>query len=182
MTIRTSDETEEFPMGRTDVADVRDTAKDAMKDTASSAIDTVRTKGTAVGESLAAAASAALEAAAEESRRRQKKAQKRARALADEAAKAARQSAKSARKRADKATAKASKKARKRAHELNVTIQEKAGRKPRKRGRGVVVVGGLALAGVAAATVLNRKKSEQKPPSPADTGSSGLPGDQPPAA
>lgn len=164
-------------MARTDVADVRDSAKN----TASTALDLAKTQAASTGETLAAATSAALERASEQSRKARKQAQKRAKELADEAAKSARKSvkksAKKARKRADKATAKANKKA----HEISLVIQEKAGRKPR-RGRKAVVLGGLAVGGVVIVTMVKRKSAAEDPypPSPtADTGS-GLPGDPPP--
>ena len=163
-------------MSRTDVADVRSSAKN----TASIALDAAKTQAASAGETLAAATSSALERAAQQSRKSRKQAQKRAKAFADEAAKSARKSlkksAKKARKRADKAAAKASKKA----HALNVTVQEKAGRKPR-RGRKVAVIGGLALGGVVVATALKRKSATEDPyASPTANTGSGLPGDPPP--
>lgn len=165
----------------TDVADVRD----SVKDSATSAFDTVKTQAASAGETLAAAASSALDAAAEQTRRSRKKARKRAQELADEAAKSAKKSAKSARKRANKASTKAGKKARKRAEELSVAVQQKAGRKPR-RGRKVAAFGGLALAGVFVAGAFKRKQAASNDPyatpSPTANTGSGLPGDPGPTA
>lgn len=164
-------------MARTDVADVRE----SVKNTASTALDAAKAQAATAGESLAAATSSALERASEQSRKARKQAQQRAKALADEAAKSARKSVKKstkkARKRADKAAAKANKKA----HEINIAVQKKAGRKPR-RGRKAAVLGGLALGGVVVVTVLKRKSAAEDPyaPSPTANTGSGLPGDPPP--
>jgi Flp pilus assembly protein TadB len=172
------DTTEEPAMAKTDVADVREN----VRANAATALDTVKAQAAAAGESLASAASSALATADKQTRKTRKQAAKRARELADEAATAARkqakQSAKKARKRVDKASKKARKKAHKRAQELNVAIQEKAGRKPR-RGRKVAVVGGVALAGVVVMKAMRNKQSPPEDPyaSPTAGTGSGLPGD-----
>jgi hypothetical protein len=156
-------------MATTDVADVRDAAKDS----ATTALHSVRAQAASAGETLSAAVASALDTATKEGKKAKKRAKVRARELADEAAKSASASARKARKRAEKAAKKAakkgSKKAKKRAHDLSVAVQEKAGRKP-KRGRKRLVLGGVALGGVAIATVVSRKKAEsqvqaQVPPS-----------------
>ena len=177
-------------MAKTDLAEVRDHVRVAVRDNvrpaASAALDTVKAQAASAGETLATRAGTALDTASEQSRRARKKAAKRAAELAEQAAKTARKSAKKSAKTARKRADKAGKKAHKRARELNVVLQEKAGRKHPRRGRRVVMLGGLALGGIAVVTMVRRRQAdaaqaEQFAPSPtADTGS-GLPGDPGPS-
>ena len=76
------------------------------------------------------------------------------------------------RRPAKKAAKKGSKKAKKRAHDLSIAVQEKAGRKP-KRSRKGLVLGGVALGGVAIATVVSRKKAESQVPPVTPSSSTG---------
>jgi hypothetical protein len=140
-------------MARTDFAEVLDEAKDGARDLTASTLDAV---------------SSALDVASTQGKKVGHSAGKKAKQLADDA----KTSGRKARKRADKAAKKTKKKAKGRAHDLNVTVQQKAGRKP-KRGRKAAVLGGVALAGVAVATVVSRKKAA------AETAQSEVPGDRP---
>lgn len=160
-------------MTRTDLADVRDhvservadnvrsgaaTALDTVKSQAAVAGEVLRAQAAVAGDNLNAATRSALDTASTRGKKVGRKARKRAKALAEEAQKAAAKASKDARKRADKAASKAGKRGKKKARDLSIVVQEKAGRHPRRKRR-VVVFGGLALAGIAVATVLGRKKS-----------------------
>jgi hypothetical protein len=180
-------------MPKTDLAEVRDNVRTAVRDNvkpaASAALDTVRAQASSAGETLAARASVALDNAEKQSRAARKQARKRAQELAEQAKKSARKSAKKSAKAARKHADKAGKKAEKKARELNAAILEKAGRKPRRsRGRRVAVLGGLALGGVLVARVLRSKQSGPvddpyaPPPTelPGEATDTGAAGDNPP--
>src|SRR5690242_14753656 len=103
--------TEERLMARTDVADVRDTAKQ----TASTALDNAKAQAASAGTGLAAAAKPALDRAAAQGRIAREQARARAKELAEEAAAQGRKARKQARKRAKELADEAAKSARKRA-------------------------------------------------------------------
>lgn len=128
-------------MARTDIAAVLDDARDQARGLAATTID---------------AASVALDTASAQGKELSQRAQKHAKKLADQTATSAKKSA----KRADKT-------ARKHANELVATVQEKTGRKPKRRGRKVVVIGAVALAGVAITTVVSKRKAEAAQSEPA---------------
>lgn len=115
-------------MSRTDVADIRDRAE--------SALDAARGRAKDLAEDAERFAVITT---------------RKARKRADKAAKNAGKSGR-------KASKKASKKVRQAAQDLSTTVQEKAGRKPR-RGRKAAVLGGIALVGVGIAQLLGKRKA-----------------------
>jgi hypothetical protein len=137
-------------MPTTDVAEIRDVAKQR----AETARDIVLAQAASAGESLNTAVVSALDTAGKKGKKARQRAEK-----------SAKKAGKNARKHIEK-----------RAHDLNVTVQEKAGRKPKRRRKGVVL-GGVALAGVAIAAVVSRKKST--PPPMSTQPPSELPSDRP---
>ncbi len=138
--------------------------------------DKVRHAGTAIsqsagaaGDSLNSAASEALDTAVARGRAARKRARKQAAEQlskqvehAQQAQHKAQERAHDAAKKASKRAKKARKKAAKKAHEYSVLAQQTAGRKPKRRkGRLLVAVGGLALAGYAVATVRKRQAEQE---------------------
>ncbi len=141
-------------MPRTDVSDVRDSVQNAgatlsqsTKDIAATTLDAVRTQASVAGETLGTAVSTALDTAKERGRQAQQDALSAAQDRVEKSAKLARR----ARKQAAKKTSR-------KARQLSILAQEKAGRRPRRRKGRFAAIAGVALAAVAAAGVLSRRR------------------------
>jgi hypothetical protein len=134
-------------MPSTDLADIRDT----VRDNAVSALDNVRTnvrsQAASAGETLTGALTSAL----------------------DSADKATRQAAQTAAKNVTKNV-------QQRAQELQDVVLEKTGRAPKRGHRKVLILGGVALVGVAVAALVARQRAQQAPNPPAEPTST-RPGD-----